>query len=550
MIIMSMRNTINIIHKAVLTVLAAIVTVGCVSEKDEISVDTNDVMVLLNISAGDMQTKAIDEDAIKTVRVFAFDQAGNLVGHLYSPTAGSDVHLILSVPEGQTTMTVDFYAVANEGAMYYDDAAINLSDNMTIDELNTIVYSSLITTENALPLYGKVSKTLALTSGSQHTVDGHTGFMLNESVSISLERSLAKIGVYAAAVSGASTNPVIHSITFKSQGRRNLSYLFPAVDNAELQARDATIASLSADRVFNLISSGTDMLSNGGVVSKRLDAQNTDKSVNVTDYYTEILSPFYLAEVPYGSSDWSVSADVSGRPVVLVVEYSFGEGTIKKYAEVNMPPIERNNFYQVRCLVKADGQILVAVSVNPWEAGEDWDIDFAFPTHSNPLFASNTMQSDGTYPLQYGKEATMYFSGSESDPGEEGAFSIDFNMSYPMGGRWIPAINHASNEDFKVLVYERGTTTTVSVPVNVKSDNDDTWYTIKVVPLKSGNVGKKATLSVSYMTLFGGLDYSYLLQINGGEENNLAWVEKDPSDTDVYEDSTVDIVITQVNTPI
>ena len=182
-------------------------------------------------------------------------------------------------------------------------------------------------------------------------------------------------------------------------------------------------------------------------------------------------------------------------------------------------------------------------------AGEDWELAFDFPTHANPLFATSTLQPDGTYPSEYGKEAVMHFSGEEGDPGEAGAFSVDFNMSYPMGGRWMPTLYHASEDDYEVRVYERGSTAEQSLPITVESDADEIWYTIKVVPLKSGNVGRKTTLSVSYMTLWGGTDYSYLLQINGGEENNLAWVEKEPVTGDAYEASTVDIVITQVDTP-
>ena len=69
---------------------------------------------------------------------------------------------------------------------------------------------------------------------------------------------------------------------------------------------------------------------------------------------------------------------------------------------------------------------------------------------------------------------------------------------------------------------------------------------IKVVPLKSENEGKKVVLSISYTTSFLGGYYSYLLQINGGEENNLAWTEDSPLTGDEFEASTVDIVITQV----
>lgn len=546
---MSMHKSINIIHKAALAVLALVLAAGCIAEKDSTSMDTKGVMVQLNVSAGQMQTKAMDESAIKTIRVFAFDQNGKQVGHIYDSSIAADetMHMMLSVSAEQPTAVVDFYAVANEAAMYYDGLPVSLSENMTKEELDRIVYSSLMTTEEVLPLYGKIEdKTLTLTS-DLHSADGHYALKIQETVAVQLYRSLAKIGFYAAAVEGTSSDPVIHSITLKAPGRRNVSYLFPAAD---LQARDASVVSLSEDRVFDNVVDGKDMLSNAGVITKRLSSQNTDAAAVVTDYYTEILSPFFLAEVPYGSTSWDTAADASKRPVELVVEYSHGEGTIRKYAAVNMPAIERNNFYQVRCLIKSEGQIMVDVSVNPWEAGEDWDISFDFPTHSDPLLATGSYDSSTGYADHvYGTEATMYHTGSDDTPGEGGAFCVDFNMSYPVGGSWQPMIGDASNADFELRLYKRGDVAEITDhKVFVTSENTDQWYTIKVVPLKSDNVGKKVTLSVSYTPIYLDGGYSYLLQVNGGEENDLAWNEKNPVEGDEYEASTVDIVITQIDT--
>lgn len=546
---MSMHKSINIICKAALAVLALVLAAGCITEKDSTSMDTKGVMVQLNVSAGQMQTKAMDESAIKTIRVFAFDQNGKQVGHIYDSSIAADetMHMMLSVSAEQPTAVVDFYAVANEAAMYYDGSSVSLSENMKKEELDRIVYSSLMTTEEVLPLYGKIEdKTLTLTS-EIHSADGHYALKIQETVAVQLYRSLAKIGFYAAAVEGTSSDPVIHSITLKAPGRRNVSYLFPAAD---LQARDASVVSLSEDRVFDNVVDGKDMLSNAGTVTKRLASQNTDAAAVVTDYYTEILSPFFLAEVPYGSTSWDTAADASKRPVELVVEYSQGEGTLRKYATVNMPAIERNNFYQVRCLIKSEGQIMVDVSVNPWEAGEDWDISFDFPTHSDPLLATSSYDSSTGYADHvYGTEATMYHTGSDDTPGEGGAFCVDFNMSYPVGGSWQPMIGDASNADFELRLYKRGDAAEITDhKVFVTSENTDQWYTIKVVPLKSGNVGKKVTLSVSYTPIYLDGGYSYLLQVNGGEENDLAWNEKNPVEGDEYEASTVDIVITQIDT--
>ena len=538
-----MQNISKIMTRAAAAIFAVTLVMGCNLDKVEPAMNAEGVLVQLSVSADDMQTKAIEESAIQTIRIFAFDQAGNPVGHIYeeNPSAGKNFHMVLMAFGAQGTISVDFYVVANEKAMYNGGSSVSLREDMTAEELNNLVYSSLITSYGVMPLYGKLENKALVLTDSFHIEDDHAAIVA-EPVAINLSRSLAKIGVYAAALEGTSNDPVIESITLVSSGRRDISYLFPAQDAASLKERDSKVASLTTDRIFDLEAD----------VTKRLSEQITATDITVTDYYTEVLSPFYLAEVPYGSNVWDIVADPAGRPVALVIKYSFGENTVTKYATVNMPVIERNTFYQVRCLIKADGQLLVNISVNPWIEGEAWDISFDFPTHTDPLLTSSTYNSlNGEYPAHvFGSEATMYHTGSDEAPEEGGAFSVDFNMSYPIGGVWKPTLSGASNDDYEIRLYERGSTEKISdMSVVIKNDNKDTWYTIKVVPKKSTNVGKKVTMSISYTNLYLGSEYAYLLQINGGEEDELAWIEKSPISGDEFEASTVDIVITQVDTP-
>lgn len=542
-----MRNLLNTFKFAAVAVLAMTMAAGCVLEKEDMpSVDSKkDVMVLLSVSASEIQTKAIDDQALNTVRIYAFDEAGALIGHTFTDQV-TDIHLILSVPESQATLPVEFYVVANEQAMYNNNSHITLSETSTIAELKEIFYNSLYLPAQSLPLYGLHSQTLNINVGESHTEGEHMGFLLNDHVTISLQRSLAKVGIYAAAEEGTVNNPVISKVTFLSQGRRSGSFLFPAETQTALESRDAQIVSSPNDRVFDLVEDDVDELANGGVVAKRLSAANVDPAATVTDYYTEIMTPIYIAELPFGSNAWNVEADQADRPAVFVIEYSSGSGTIVKKVDVNMPPIERNCFYQIRCLIKTDGQILVDVTVLPWEEGEDHELDFDLPTHSDPIVATSALQVDGTYaPHTYGTPATMYY--YASDP-ERGAFSVDFNMSYPVGGTWNPSISGASSTDYVLKVYKRGSTTAESDTRVVVLDAPmaDLWYTIKVIPVSAEKVGSKYTLSIAYTPIYSGTAYSYLLQINGGEENNLAWTDYSPVSDDAYTPSTVNVVITQI----
>lgn len=541
-----MRNLLNTFKFAAVAVIAMTMAAGCVLEKEDMpSVDSRkDVMVLLNVSASEIQTRAIDDQALKTVRIYAFDNTGTLIGHVFTDQI-TDIHLILSVPESQTTLPVEFYVIANEQAMYNNNSHVLLSEASTITELKNIFYNSIYLPAQTLPLYGVHSQTLNINVGASHTEGEHMGFLLNDHVTIDLRRSLAKVGIYIAAEEGTVNDPVISKVTFLSQGRRSGSYLFPAESQTALETRDALIASSPNDRVFDLVDD-VDVLANGGVVTKRLSASNVAPEAVVTDYYTEIVSPIYIAELPFGSNAWNVEADQTTRPAVFVIEYSSGAGTIVKKVDVNMPKIERNCFYQIRCFIKADGQILVDVKVLPWKEGEDHRLDFDFPTHSDPIVASSTLQLDGTYtPHTYGTTATMYY--YASDP-EKGAFSVDFNMSYPVGGIWTPSISGASSTDYILKVYKSGSSEAESDirVVVVDAPMADQWYTIKVIPVSAEKVGSKYTLSIAYTPIYGGSAYSYLLQINGGEENNLAWSDYSPVSDDTHTPSTVNVVITQI----
>lgn len=567
-----MQRITNILTKVAAAVLAAVLAAGCVFEKESPIGEGSkrDVMVLLDINTSDLTTKAVIEGgnenpteaelAISTVRIYAYDsETGVMIGYADNDNAhDGSFHMVLQVPSNASTVTADFYVVANEGAMYYNNAVVQLNKNMSKADLESLVYSSLVSTTTNIPMYGILeNKVLDLTAGNQHSgnVGGHApGFELTESISISLYRSLAKIGVYAAAYGGGSTSPQITSITLNAAGRRNLSYLFPAAD---LMDRDLDNSSLQTDRVFDL-EGDTDNLVNGGIASKNISKEATDEVKQNPANYTEILAPFYLAEVPYGTNVWNSPATSTEedynikRPVILTVEYNFGEGTETKSATVHMPAIQRNHFYKVLCLINAEGQMVLNINVLDWVKGDEWVLTFDYPTSTNPVPASSSFKqgADGTWNYEQhvnGTEATMYYT-YELDENEnivitdDGAFSVDFRMTYPQGQTWMPTLE-GSAADFEIRVYERDSKT----PVTGQIEASEKWYTIKVVPLKPSAADgtlRKASLMVVYTpSWLNELDF---LMINGTNDHDLAWGEYQPVTGDVHEADINKIVVTQV----
>ena len=166
-----MKNFRNIFLKTAAAALAVTLAAGCVFEKEGPSALTKDVMVLLDVSTSDMLTKAVidggnegpttAEENISPVRISAFDSTtGKQIGYADNDNKNDGkFHMVLQVPEGAATMTADFYVVANEGAMFYNNSAVNLSKQMTVDGLDglkAIRYSSLMQNTTDLPMYGIV----------------------------------------------------------------------------------------------------------------------------------------------------------------------------------------------------------------------------------------------------------------------------------------------------------------------------------------------------------------------------------------------------------
>ena len=450
-----MQKFNNIILSAATILAAVMMSVSCL-EKEDVSSGMQNVMIELCVSTEGMTKAAptVSEEVINSLRIYAFS-GERLAGYVARTTVSQDSPFYMDLELPATgTHEVDFYVVANEDQMAYQNGVVTLSENMTRSQLESIRFTGL-TSGDALPMYCIQTEEINVgeITASANTESGHEGhFILTKKVELELSRSLAKISLYAAKIQGTTATPQIISAKILAAGTRTYSYLFPQSD----QTLDA-VTSRPNDRT--ILSSSVNV--NSAVAKGTKDASN----------YDLVLADAYLPEVTCGSSDCSVSSG-NEREVVLRVEYALNQGGEVRTGFVYMPQIKRNTHYKVCILISSEGQLFINYEVLPWEDNIISDIHFDYPTHSYLRESIPTTESDiAQKPLQ---QAQM----SEAKP-----FEGYFQMTYPLNDSWTPTLMGPQAGNCTVSVFEM----TGLVPSKIPEDQwpiaaSDNWYKIVVTP--------------------------------------------------------------------
>lgn len=477
-----MRKINNIIFNIGLCLMAAAVSVSCLMEKDGPSVKLQSVMMELNVSVGAMVKASLtpSEEQIGSLRVYAF-HSGRLAGYAgWTEEMPADkLYMDLVLPEsGIADLT--FYAIANEGQMSYENGVLQLSENMTEAQLEVIRYTGL-ESDACLPMYYK--GTHSINAGSVTTAyEGHDGhYVLTDKVNIRLERSLAKISVYAAAAS-QGVDLKMNTIRLLAGGTRIYSHLFPQGPE--------TLKAIGSRAEARLLHSSEVMVSK--VVLSGTPA------ADLPENYDEIMTGQYLPEVPYKAE----AGTANEKAAVLYVEYHFGAQL--QHGFVYLPEIVRNTHYKVCIIVKAEGQILVNIDVAPWIDAEDTQRDIDYPTHS---YIMNQVPVEGQpYPEAPASQATM---------SEGSAFTGYFQMTYPAAEKWTPTLNgnYVPSCDVEVYEYKPSGDYKPEDKLPFPISASDKWYTIKVVPHEDMPVSETVELAISYTG--GGFTEAEFLLING-----------------------------------
>lgn len=184
--------------------------------------------------------------------------------------------------------------------------------------------------------------------------------------------------------------------------------------------------------------------------------------------------------------------------------------------------IYRNHWYRTNVnFLGWQSQIKITYEVDDWKDGEDYVLEFAYPSYTNPI-----QPMDG---ITFNQPSVYYNSDADSD---DGTFQCQFTITRPVGQEWQPTLFNTTPGDYEITVYKG--TEKQDPPYRISDDP----YTLKIRALKPENVNHTVELGISYTPQWDPSATSLLL-ING-TEGDPKWLGSDDPEK---------IVIKQVEIP-
>ena len=450
------------------------------------------------------------DDYVKTLRVIGYDNAENVVcnqkwneNDLQGKLEGTDddacIKITQTLREAFAGGVCDFYFIANEDeysvynsqttpkqtlSAFLGDKA---EDAPSKENLNSCIIAFDV--QNGLtPGYPVL---MTVHSTSQFLKPGN-----NDMGRISLVRCLARVQLK---ISNSSNQQDLTVNTVKLTGSCPDSYsLWNTETYKDYQAIQITrdLANMSS------VEDGTVFTSSALFFPEKLE-----KGGNATTD-TDLKYTFFLT---------------SGT-TTKNYEIGIGKGQDTDQSVIEDYNIYRNHWYRTNVnFLGWQSQIKITYEVDDWEDGEDYVLEFAYPSYTNPI------QPVGGGEPPYAQPTVYYNSDADSD---DGTFQCQFTITGPVGQVWQPTLLNTTPGDYEITVYKGGEKQ--DPPYGISDDP----YTLKIRALKPENVGNTFELGISYTPQWDPSATSLLL-ING-TEGNTKWPGSDDPEK---------IVIKQVDIP-
>ncbi len=515
---------------ALVAVGSAVLLAGCHQDEELPAAETHSASVILALEAGtaeEMAELSEGEGKINSLRIYAFHE-GKPVGHIFldaddlaeavAPVT-SFMHLTV-VTTG--TATIDFYAVANEGSMSRPGNEIPLTENTSEATLKSYYFNRFYVAQG-LPMFFHDQVQINFANSHANTDPAHEGHeVLNQELTISLQRPLAKLGVFAAAAygdGGPGEELYVTNVTLLSQGTHDYNYLFPQTDEV-LKGITTHYGNLSLPIVSEACK----------VFPYAQGATEYEAQQKVATNYTPVMAePLYPFENAYANGgNWNTPGD-DGKETAITVSYKFGTDGEVRTGTVYMPKIERNKYYTVLCQMSNTGKLTVEYKVAGWdfdsEANYDHTLDFSRPDYTNPIAPNKDITAPPAGTARW--EQPTVSRNNSADWTGEGVFSFHLHLRGPEDLKWTPVL--LGSTEFEYAVFQELTTGTFTKVNPVSAGHyvpdPDTPFIIRVrvkadAPAlekdTDGNIiPREAHLGISWENPWAG--FTELLMINGSE---------------------------------
>ncbi len=564
-------------YNIILTVCCVMLLTACIAE-DPSSIGgyqdgENSMLLELNVNSrtvdanGNVLTEIEPEGYEKqlySLRIYAYTN-GELVGHHYIPNVAKDAVIPYSFLMDVTAKTtavqpIDFYVIANEAGLGGLSASLtaemkeSVLNNMTFASLNLPSNISEMKMPNILKMRywidmsdeaSKLAEADKYPDHAGHTIaarvyksdaNGNKGDELTDSegnptanIPFNLERPTSKLRIFAASLDETADMTIVSAV-LKGGTSPASAWLIPHSDR-ELQ--DRTYQTINEVQ-FNLTAESK-------TKCKYFDPNNKDNNSERLDdaNYTEITGrAYYPHEIPFGSDvkKWNeptyynaagnVVTDGSGtvKGNVLEIKYSFDGGVTTRTGTVYLPPLKRNHYYAVYCLMNNSGRFTIEYAVADWDHADngtnDWTLDYSYPSYS-PLFPiSATSLEDALKKNLFVNPQCWPVAYDSADP-FKGCFTAKFVITAPNDVEVTPSVDHTGID---VEIWQGGNKITNSDGTNATHMgccSKDNPYTIVLRP-NSDAVAGKFNLMISWKPTWNNAT-THLLLINQGSGDSRLW---------------------------
>lgn len=465
---------------------------------DDLSVAGADEEVTVKLSAS---TRATDDPLIRdnddhfgSLAVYAFDEKGNFLRlYTFVPSVASNTYTTDAFNCGIGVKTL--YAIANYDA-YPDFELKALNYNAVRAQVANAAGTTALKANNIL-MVGEVTG-LAFSKPDDQDE--------NISVSISLKRLAARVDVFVLKEAGWAADVKVTKVEF-SGGVKNTTL---AYQEGEVALPDPL--KFDATQTFN-DASDTPL--------ETFEADNAllwqqDKHLRGSFYTYRTVQPQTSTNVPKLAITVKVNDNIEKTYTAIIADKGIDSNTLVT--------LDAGNVYQI-CAIMTKTGLVIEMQVADWEKAPVYDLDFSYPTYQNPL-----TPWDGTTEKPY-DQPTVYYNPDGNST--EGTVSFSFSLTAPSGQSWRATLLDATEADFEVKVYQKGSE--IENPVASAEP-----FEIRVRALKPDNVNKTVKLGIAFTPAWDPLSSS-LLMINGSS-GTQAWKGSEG-------DPTV-IVIKQIERPL